>query len=91
MNPTHIVRFAAFFLSLVGPITSTRGRCAWLERPPARDASQRRAEAVVRALVAAGIDPRRLLGQGVASLAPVANNADKAGRARNRRVELVTQ
>jgi len=54
--------------------------------------SQRRADAVAEALVkdyhvAAG----RLIARGVASLAPAAANADEAGRASNRRVELVAQ
>lgn len=54
--------------------------------------SQQRAQAVVDALVAEHqIDGRRLLARGVASLAPVASNAAEAGRARNRRVELVQQ
>jgi flagellar motor protein MotB len=34
---------------------------------------------------------KRLLARGVASLAPVASNGSEAGRARNRRVELVEQ
>jgi len=54
--------------------------------------SQRRAEAVVNALVGEyRIARGRLLGKGVASLAPVAPNQDEAGRAKNRRVELVIQ
>ncbi|RBL81615.1 cell envelope biogenesis protein OmpA [Streptomyces cavourensis] len=54
--------------------------------------SQKRADAVVKALetdykiAAARLSPR-----GVASLAPVAANDAEAGRARNRRVELVVQ
>ena len=56
------------------------------------DLSQRRAEAVAKALASAyKIDPQRLVARGVGSLAPVASNADEAGRARNRRVELVVQ
>ena len=56
------------------------------------DLSKRRAEAVVAALttthkVAAG----RLRSDGVGPLAPVASNDSDAGRARNRRVELVKQ
>ena len=54
--------------------------------------SQQRAQAVRDALVQQHqIDPRRLDARGVASLAPVASNAQDNGRARNRRVELVLQ
>ncbi len=54
------------------------------------DLSKRRAEAVVAALVKDfGISPKRLTANGVASLAPVATNTTEAGRAKNRRVELV--
>lgn len=53
--------------------------------------SQGRAQAVVAALVKAGVDAKRLQAKGVASLVPVAANVDDAGRARNRRVELVAQ
>jgi outer membrane protein OmpA-like peptidoglycan-associated protein len=51
--------------------------------------SQRRAEAVVKALVAAGIDQKRLKAAGVGYLSPVASNDQEVGRAKNRRVELV--
>lgn len=55
--------------------------------------SQQRAQAVVAALSAApyGIDAKRLAAKGAANIAPVAANADEAGRARNRRVEMVLQ
>ncbi|NRF67883.1 DUF4892 domain-containing protein [Aquincola sp. S2] len=54
--------------------------------------SRRRAEAVAAALVAQhGIETRRLSAQGAASFAPMASNADEAGRAKNRRVEMVAQ
>jgi OmpA-OmpF porin, OOP family len=54
--------------------------------------SQQRAQAVVAALAGAyKVDAKRLQARGVASLAPVASNANDAGRARNRRVELVIQ
>jgi outer membrane protein OmpA-like peptidoglycan-associated protein len=54
--------------------------------------SQQRADAVVKALTGQyHIDAKRLDAHGVASLAPVASNDDDAGRARNRRVELVKQ
>lgn len=54
--------------------------------------SQRRAEAVAAALARDyHIDPKRLGARGVAGYAPLASNASEAGRARNRRVELVAQ
>lgn len=54
--------------------------------------SQDRAQAVVEALrTSYGIDAARLAAKGVASFSPVASNAQEAGRARNRRVELVVQ
>ncbi|WP_373987730.1 OmpA family protein [Duganella sp. BuS-21] len=61
---------------------------------PARNAelSQKRAEAVVKALAADyKIDGKRLSAKGVASWAPVASNDAEAGREKNRRVELVKQ
>lgn len=52
--------------------------------------SQQRAQAVANALVTSfKIDTKRVVGRGVASLAPVASNAAEEGRAKNRRVELV--
>jgi OOP family OmpA-OmpF porin len=52
--------------------------------------SQRRAEAVVQALVEGQlIEPDRLRAEGVGMLAPVASNETAVGRAFNRRVELV--
>ena len=56
------------------------------------DLSQRRAEAVVTALVKQyGVDSRQLLAKGVGPLAPVAANQVEEDRAKNRRVELVKQ
>jgi len=56
------------------------------------DLSRRRAQAVVQALVQNhGIAAARLLAHGVGPIAPVASNDDDAGRARNRRTELVRQ
>ncbi|AOI72548.1 OmpA family protein [Burkholderia ubonensis] len=56
------------------------------------DLSQKRAEAVAQALASTyRIAPARLVAKGVASLSPVASNGDDAGRAQNRRVELVQQ
>jgi outer membrane protein OmpA-like peptidoglycan-associated protein len=54
--------------------------------------AQLRAESVAMELgTAYGIAPARLKGFGVGPLAPVAGNGDEAGRAKNRRVELVKQ
>ena len=54
--------------------------------------SKRRAESVNAALASQyGVAPSRLAAYGVADLAPVASNVDEAGRAKNRRVELVPQ
>jgi outer membrane protein OmpA-like peptidoglycan-associated protein len=52
--------------------------------------SKRRADAVVGALQKEyAISPSRLTANGVAYLAPVAPNTTEAGKAKNRRVELV--
>ena len=51
--------------------------------------SQRRANAMVDALVKDGVTPNRLTGVGVGSLSPVASNDTAEGRAQNRRVEVV--
>ena len=54
--------------------------------------SQQRAEAVIAALTRDyKIDAVRLRARGVANFAPVSSNASEAGRAKNRRVELVEQ
>lgn len=54
--------------------------------------SQRRAEAVVRALADGyKVDVKRLSPKGVAAYAPLASNRAEAGRQKNRRVELVEQ
>ena len=56
------------------------------------DLSQRRADAVVQALVSKhGVDAKRLKSHGVGPLCPVASNKTDEGCAKNRRVELVEQ
>ncbi|WP_244244043.1 OmpA family protein [Marilutibacter alkalisoli] len=51
--------------------------------------SEARAKSVVAALIARGIDESRLQAKGQGQSEPVADNATEAGRAKNRRVELV--
>ena len=51
--------------------------------------SQRRAMAIVQALIKTGIETNRLAAVGVGPLSPVGTNDTTEGRAQNRRVELV--
>ena len=51
--------------------------------------SAARAHAVVEGLVAQGVDGKRLASKGLGASKPVADNATEAGKADNRRVELV--
>jgi outer membrane protein OmpA-like peptidoglycan-associated protein len=53
-----------------------------------QELSERRAEAVVDALVARGLDPGRIAAVGRGESKPIAANDDEAGRALNRRVEV---
>ncbi|WP_332848629.1 OmpA family protein [Massilia sp. S19_KUP03_FR1] len=53
------------------------------------DLSRQRANAVVQQLVASGIDAARLQAAGKGAATPLADNTSEAGRAQNRRVELV--
>jgi OOP family OmpA-OmpF porin len=51
--------------------------------------SEKRAQSVMAAVVAGGIDAKRLSAAGVGQERPVADNRSEEGRAKNRRVELV--
>ena len=67
----------------VGVHVDAMGSRAWKRR-----LSQRRAQSVTAALIARGVAEARLLARGYGPSVPVATNTTKAGRARNRRVEL---
>jgi OmpA-OmpF porin, OOP family len=54
-----------------------------------RELSAQRARSVLGALIGSGIDPARLASKGFGPDKPIAGNGDEAGRAKNRRVELV--
>ena len=56
-----------------------------------RQLSTARARSVLGALVGLGVDPSRLKSKGFGQDKPVADNGSEAGRAKNRRVELVKQ
>jgi chemotaxis protein MotB len=64
------------------PIHSERFASNW-------ELSVARAAGVVRALEGAGIPSERLSAQGFGPYQPIASNTDPAGRARNRRIEIV--
>src|SRR5690606_32013478 len=53
------------------------------------DLSRARARAVVDAIIGQGIDGSRLVSEGFGQTQPIADNATEAGRASNRRVELL--
>lgn len=51
--------------------------------------SERRAEAIYRALVQRGVDPARLRAAGLGEDFPIADNSTASGRSQNRRVEVI--
>jgi chemotaxis protein MotB len=66
------------------PISSSKYPSNW-------ELSTDRATTVVRYLISKGVNRQRLGAVGYADLHPLASNATAAGRARNRRVEIVLQ
>jgi OmpA-OmpF porin, OOP family len=77
-NPSQVVRIEGH--------TDSQGSSAYNET-----LSQRRAESVRAALVAAGVDPARVTAVGMGEAVPVASNATAAGRQQNRRVEIILE
>lgn len=53
------------------------------------DLSQRRAQAVASVLISSGVAPNRVVSIGRGEDQPIASNLDPAGRAMNRRVEII--
>ncbi len=51
--------------------------------------SQRRALTVLEFLAGEGVEPSRLSSEGFGMTTPIADNATKEGRSKNRRVEIV--
>jgi OmpA-OmpF porin, OOP family len=51
--------------------------------------SEGRAQTVAKALIAGGVEPARVTAAGYGEARPIADNESEAGRAKNRRVELV--
>lgn len=51
--------------------------------------SERRATSVKAGLVTAGMDPARVMSQGLGESQPIASNATEEGRAQNRRVVII--
>ena len=56
---------------------------------PNKTLSEKRAQSVMAAIVAGGIDAKRLSAAGFGQEKPIADNRGEEGRAKNRRVELV--
>ena len=66
------------------PISSSQYPSNW-------ELSTDRATTVVRYLIANGVNAERLAAVGYADLHPLASNATAAGRANNRRVDIVLE
>ena len=72
------------FQIFIEAYTDNKGDAAQLQT-----LTQDRADALAGRLVAAGVDSTRIQSSGMGTAAPVAPNTKPAGRARNRRVEII--
>jgi len=82
LDQTHQILVTGFTDSV--PISTVQFPSNW-------ELSTARADAVVRFLISYGVTPSRLEASGYAALQPLASNATAAGRALNRRVEVLIQ
>ena len=78
-----LVQYPSTFVDVIGH-TDSVGTEAYNQ-----DLSQRRAQAVANVLVNQGVQPQRLVVRGLGEQFPIASNATDAGRAQNRRVEIM--
>ena len=86
----EILRIAKLMQENPGIEFEVQGHCDSTGSDKVNDPlSQKRAEAIVTALVEQGIAESRLTAVGKGSHAPIASNSTDEGRARNRRVEFV--
>ena len=87
---TEIVRIAKLMAEHPELNFEVQGHCDNTGSDAVNDPlSQKRAEAIVDALVKQGVDSGRLSAVGKGSHSPIADNGTDEGRARNRRVEFV--
>jgi outer membrane protein OmpA-like peptidoglycan-associated protein len=85
-----ISKLAQFLLNHPGRNLAIEGHTDSVGSEAYNDAlSQRRAEAVDRALVAKGVDSGRIVAKGLGKKFPIASNETAQGRQLNRRVEVV--
>jgi outer membrane protein OmpA-like peptidoglycan-associated protein len=85
-----ISKLAQFLLNHPGRNLSIEGHTDSVGSEAYNDAlSQKRAEAVDRALVAKGVDTGRIVARGLGKKFPIASNETPQGRQLNRRVEVV--
>jgi len=81
---------AGILKSIPGRSVLVRGHTADVGRPEdEHNLSEERAKTIADELSLRGVDPRRLIYQGVGADEPLASNSSEAGRKQNRRVELI--
>ena len=85
-----VAEIAAMLKSAPAMRIAIEGHTDNVGQAPANKAlSEQRARSVMNAIVAAGIDAKRITAAGFGQERPIADNRSEDGRAKNRRVELV--